>query len=320
MAKHPEIKVIVADVDGTLLDSKHKLADQTVDALKSAIEQGIQVILATGKTRVSSEGIYKRLGVETPGVFVQGMVLNYPDGTEKHLGALDADLLRRVITFAEDRGFQIVAYSGRRVLARRQTEVTIILTESYDEPTPEIVGPLQNIVDTVPINKLMFCGATPKQITHLRWQLEQMISGQARLTQALPEAVEMLPHGASKASALKVLFKELNIDPATVLAIGDGENDVEMIQLAGWGVAMGQGHPKLKAAAKAIVSTNDEHGVVEAVTKYVLKTAPSEEKVLVVESETPAVVEAVIEAAAEAATEVAEAAKEPAAKKKGASK
>lgn len=317
MAKHPDIKVVVCDVDGTLLDSKHKLADETVNALKKAIDQGVKVILATGKTRISSDSIYKRLGVETPGVFVQGLVLNYPDGTEKHLGTLDPDLLRRVITFAEDRGFQVIAYSGRRVMARQQTEVSIILTESYDEPKPEVVGPLQNVVNTVPINKLMFCGAAPEKITHLRWQLSHMIGGAARLTQALPEAVEMLPRGASKASALKVLFKELDIDPATTLAIGDGENDIEMIQLVGWGVAMGHGHDKLKAAAKAIVGTNDAHGVAEAVTKYVLKTPKVEEKVIVLDSTDEKVIDAVVEAATEA-SEKLEATEET--KKKGAPK
>lgn len=279
MPKHPEIKVVVTDVDGTLLNSKHKLSEKTADALKQAIAQGVQVLLATGKTRYSAGDIYKKLGVETPGVFVQGLVINYPGGTEKHLGTLGADLLRRVITFAEDRGFQIIAYSGSRVIARRQTAETITLTESYDEPRPEIVGPLQNIVDTIPLNKLMFCGASAIQITHLRWQLGHMIGGAARMTQALPEALEMLPNGASKASALKVLFKELNIDPAHVLAIGDGENDIEMIQLAGWGVSMGNASAKLKAVASAVVGTNDEDGVAEAVTKYVLKSERAGEPV-----------------------------------------
>lgn len=306
MGTHPEIKVIVTDVDGTLLDSKHKLTTKTADALKAAMKQGVKVILATGKTRHSANDIYKRLGEETPGVFVQGMVLNYPGGTEKHLGVLDADLLRRTITFAEDRGFQAIAYSGSKVLARRQTEVTIVLTEHYDEPRPTIVGPLQNVIDTTPINKVMFCGATPTQITHLRWQLGHMIGGAARLVQALPEAVEMLPHGASKASALKVLFKELDIDPASVLAIGDGENDIEMVQMVGWGVSMGHGHPKLKEVAKAIVGTNDTDGVAEAVTKYVLKQTPKDEKVVVVDAAAgEKVVDAVIEAAAEAKGEKA---------------
>jgi len=278
MPKHPEIKVVVTDVDGTLLNSKHKLTDKTVEMLKAAISQGVKVILATGKTRHSAGEIYKKLGVETEGVFVQGMVINYPGGTEKHLGVMNVELLRRVITFAEDRGFQIIAYSGGRVIARRQTAETILLTESYDEPRPEIVGPLQNVLDSIPINKLMFCGASPIQVTHLRWQFGHMIGGAARMTQALPEALEMLPNGASKASALRVLFKELSIDPAHVLAIGDGENDIEMIQMAGWGVSMGNGNSKLKDVANAVVGTNDQDGVAEAVAKYVMKTEVSTEQ------------------------------------------
>lgn len=308
--KHPEIKVVVSDIDGTLLNSEHKLTEKSVEAIKAAIAQGVKFILATGKTRHSATDIYKRIGAETPGVFVQGLALNYPGAKEIHLAQLDADLLRRVITFAEERGFQVIAYSGSRILARRQTAETIILTESYDEPRPEIVGPIQNILGTTPINKIMFCGATPQQITHLRWQLSHMVGGSVHLTQALAEALELLPKGASKATALKVLFEEQGINPANVLAIGDGENDLEMLQLVGWGVAMGNGNPRLKAIAKATVGSNDEDGVAEAITKFVLKPAPV--------VETPKPVEEVKEKPKKDAPKAAETpAAEPAAETKG---
>ncbi|NOG48930.1 MAG: HAD hydrolase family protein [Chloroflexi bacterium] len=170
MANQSDIKLVAIDVDGTIMSSKNKLTDKTADALKRAHEQGVHIVIATGKTRTSADVIYKRVGFTTPGIFVQGLVITYPDGTEKHLGTLDVDLLRRVITFVEDRGLQAIAYSGKRILARRMTTEARVLTEHYDEPLPEIVGPLQNLLDSTPINKVMFCGGSVEQITHLRWQ------------------------------------------------------------------------------------------------------------------------------------------------------
>jgi len=270
--KKSDIKLIVTDVDGTLLDSKHIMTERTEKALKAAMAQGIKVVLATGKTRRSVDDVIKRLDLKTPGVYVQGLVISHPDGSEQHLGTLDADLMRRVLTFIEDRGYQAMAYSGKRILVRSNTAEATILTEEYDEPRPEAVGPLVNIVDDVPVNKLIFCGREAKHITALRWQLTHLIDGDARITQALPDAIELLPFGASKATALKLLLKEIGIEPEEMLAIGDGENDIEMIQLAGMGIAMGNANPKLKAVADATVSSNDEDGLAEAIEKFVLKT------------------------------------------------
>lgn len=271
--KTAPIKLIVTDVDGTLLNSQHQLTERTEKALKAAIEQGVLVALATGKTRSSANDLIKRLGLKTPSIFVQGLVIAHPDGSEQHLGTLDPKLLRRVLTFTEERGFQSMAYSGRRILVRAMTAEARILTEQYHEPLPEVVGPLVNQLDDLPLNKVIFCGREPKHITALRWQLAHLVEGSARLTQALPDALELLPYGASKATALKVLLKDLKLNPEEVLAIGDGENDIEMIQLVGLGVAMGNANPKLKAVADAVVASNDADGVAEAVEKYVLKPA-----------------------------------------------
>lgn len=270
--KQANIKVIVTDIDGTLLDSKHELTERTEKALKAAMAQGVKVVLATGKTRRSVDDIIKRLDLKTPGIYVQGLVISHPDGSEQHLGTLDAGLMRRVLTFIEDRGFQAMAYSGKRILVRSHTVEATVLTEEYDEPRPESVGPLVNILEDVPVNKLIFCGREAKHITALRWQLTHLIDGDARITQALPDAIELLPVGASKGTALKLLLKEMGLEPEEMLAIGDGENDIEMIQMAGIGVAVGNANPKLKAVADATVSSNDADGVAEAVEKFVLKT------------------------------------------------
>jgi len=276
--KKSDIKLIVTDIDGTLLNSQHKMTERTENALKAAIAQGVKVVLATGKTRRSVDDIIKRLDLKTPGVYVQGLVISHPDGSEQHLGTLGADLMRRVLTFIEDRGYQAMAYSGKRILVRSNTVESTVLTEQYDEPKPEVVGPLVNIVDDVPINKLIFCGREAKHMTALRWQLTHLIDGDARITQALPDAIELLPFGASKGTALKLLLTEFGLEPDQMLAIGDGENDIEMLQLAGIGVAMGNANPKLKAVADATVASNDEDGVAEAVEKFVLKAPVVAEK------------------------------------------
>ncbi len=267
-----EIKLIAVDLDGTLLNSDHKISERTADALRKAVAQGIKVVLATGKTPFSGRDIVKQFGIDAPGVYVQGLAIVSPDGETKHLAQLDAALVRSVITFAEERGFDVIAYSGGQILIRAENEGARELTEAYGEIPPQVVGPLQNILDSTPISKLVFFKRhDARKITALRWQLGTQINGKARLVQALDDALEMLPLGASKGKALKLVLKDLGIDAKEVLAIGDGENDIEMIELAGIGVAMGNANPKLKAVAQHHVASNDADGVAEALERFVLK-------------------------------------------------
>lgn len=266
------IQLIAVDLDGTLLNSQHELTERTDKALKGAMDKGVQIILATGKTRGSALSVIARLGLTSPGIYLQGLATYNADGSLRHQTLLDKNIARRVITFAEDRGFTVVAYSGTRILTRKNNRDTAILVQ-YGEPDIEAVGPLQNILDTTPINKVMAVKkGEQRAVSALRWQLNMQLDGAARLVQAaLPDMLEIVPPGGSKGAALKTLLKDLQIPSESVLAIGDGENDIEMIQLAGIGVAMGNALPLVKNAADHITATNDADGVAEAIERFVLK-------------------------------------------------
>lgn len=265
------IQLIVVDLDGTLLNSQHALSERTEKAVKAAMAQGVKVILATGKARGSAKDIIAQLGLTTPGIYVQGLMVYNGDGTVRYQKTLDKSLIRKVITFAEDRGFSIMAYAGDDILVRRiNDDVRVVL--AYNETHPKEVGPLQNHIETMPINKIIAIkkGETRK-VNALRWQLSMQVEGIGRVLQAgVPDMLEVLPLGISKASALKMLLKDMDLRPEQVIALGDGENDLEMIRMAGIGVAMGNAAPSVKEAADYVVSTNDEGGVAEAIERFVL--------------------------------------------------
>lgn len=272
------IELVVIDLDGTLLDSNHRMSERSEAVLKQVIAQGVKVVIATGKTHASATDVIKRLNLDTPGIYNQGLVVVYPDGRAHSLHSLDPDLVRRVVTFAEDRGFVVVAYSLSRLLTRSESRDARELSEQYHEPMPEEVGPLQNLLEDIPINKLLLIRRfQARKVKALRWQLNSQLDGKARLVQALDDMLEVLPPKASKGAALRGLLHELGVPPERVLAIGDGENDIEMVQLAGFGVAMGNAAASLKEAADYVVSSNDADGVAEAMERFVLKpTADAE--------------------------------------------
>ncbi len=300
-----EIRAVVIDIDGTLLNGEHVVAPRVEAALKAAMKQGIKVVLATGKTRTAGLPYVEQFGLTTPGIYVQGLVVYNADGAITHQLTLDPALARQVITFVQDRGFGIAAYAEGRIIAPQRYEALESELTTRHEVAPDVVGPLQNLLGSTKFNKLIVWGDA-RGITALRWLLSHQIGSAGRLIQpGIRETLEILPPGGSKGWALKQILKDLKIDPANVLAIGDGENDIEMIQMAGIGVAMGQAIQQVKDVADYVTASNTEDGVAEALEKFVLdeplpQPEPVAEAVAEPEAQAP---ETPAEAAAEKSAE-----------------
>ena len=113
-------------------------------------------------------------------------------------------------------------------------------------------------------------------VDELRTALEAALEGEpARVVKALDWTLEILPAGTSKAAGLKLLLDELGIDTRGVMAVGDGENDLEMMRMVGLPVAMGNAKQVLKDAAAFTTATNAEDGVAKAIRQYALPRAPT---------------------------------------------
>lgn len=265
-----DIKAIAVDLDGTLLNSDHKISPRTVRVLKQAMAQGVQVILATGKTSTSREKPVRQLGLNTPGVYSQGLVLVDADGSVRFERTMDPAAARAVIAFAEAHDCDLIAVvaSGTRILANRAGALVDFVI-AHHEPTPDIVGPLSRLPADTRINKLVLL-TDPARIPALRTALAAQLNGSAELVRSMPQLLEALPAGASKGDGLRRLLESMGIDPRDVMALGDADNDLEMLTMVGLGVAMGNGNDRVKAAADFVTASNDEDGVAAAVERFVL--------------------------------------------------
>lgn len=264
----PAIKLIVLDLDGTLLNSQHEVSPRTEQAIKAAIEQGVQVTIATGKTYQSARHLIKKLGLTLPGVFIQGLVLQNADGSIRSSIAIDAETMLRAVEYAEAAGIPMAAYSEMRVFCGEHHPLLEIL-QDHHEPHPEYVGSLQGVIRDLPMQKLFMIGE-PEALAAAKRELSTRLGDAASLVMPMPNMLEVLPPGASKGAGLRRLIDELGIDPQHVMAIGDGDNDIEMLRLAGIGVAMGNAMPAVLEVADVVVATHDEDGIAEAIERFVL--------------------------------------------------
>ncbi|MGJ3241117.1 MAG: HAD family hydrolase [Anaerolineae bacterium] len=266
---------IVVDLDGTLLNDEHTLSERNQQVIKRAIEQGIQVIIATGKTRTSAEPIISTLGLETPGVFIQGLLLCNADGTVRQEHTLDSATARHAIQYAESQGFDVIVYSGNRLVCKQMSDAIEEIAK-FGEPMPEAIGSLINQVHQVKMHKLIIVGGNRRKLKALRWQLDQQIGDKVHFTDGgVLTSLEILPKGANKGQGVKALLRQLGANPENVMGIGDAENDVEMLQAVGFAVAVANAAEATKAVADEIVSSNNEDGVAEAIERFVLPDEPT---------------------------------------------
>lgn len=263
------IQLVAIDLDGTLLDDDHRVSPRNSRAIRSAIELGVDIVIATGKSRSSAVDLIEALGINSPGIYMQGLVTYNADGTARRRQAMDATVAQAVIALGEAHKFRAIVYSDTRSFALHPDAVTARLSEFGDPPAEEVPH-WRWVFRNSLIHKVVLYGKED-HVAELRTEIGRDLGGDVHVTRANIEGmIEVLPQGASKGHSLSILMKELNVAPENAMAIGDGENDIEMLQAVGTGIAMGNAHPLLKNVADDIAPGNDADGVAVALERHVI--------------------------------------------------
>jgi len=274
------VKLVATDVDGTLLDSRHCLPTENAMALRRCQDEyGIEVVIATGKARGPwAKDVLPALGLgqNCTAIFLQGLYVTRGDEVV-YERPMDKELLTLALEFHAShapRSGTVALYCGTEILCDTPDAQTDRLLP-YGEPVPSGRGNLlENVVGVTPVHKLLFLGLE-EDLAALRPALELALGDRATVVKAIDGMLEVLPPGASKGAALRMLLADRGLDPAAMLALGDGENDVEMLRLAGVGVAMKNAVQAAKDAADIVLDqSNDEAGVEAALERFVFSTKP----------------------------------------------
>jgi Cof subfamily protein (haloacid dehalogenase superfamily) len=264
------IKLVALDLDGTLLNTDHQLTTRTIQTIKAVQQSGTPVVLATGRPYVTSHIYHQALGLNTPGVYMQGLNIIDAAGGVLHERHLDDALTALVGDFSVKHGLTAMAYNPQHIFTRQRNHLTLQLQTYYESKHIELGEEFAQVGQKAYISKFIFIEPDREKMDRLRTDLSTLMQGRASVFTSQPEFLELLPLGASKGDGVAWLLRYLDIATDHLLAIGDGENDLEMIKLAGFGIAMANGNSKLKALAKHITLSNDEDGVAVALEKFIL--------------------------------------------------
>ncbi|CAO2816750.1 unnamed protein product [Amaranthus hypochondriacus] len=273
----PKFKYIFCDMDGTLLNSKSQISSANANAIKEALSRGVQVVIATGKTRTGAIDVLKtvdlvgRNGIvseSSPGVFIQGLLVYGIQGREIFKRNLDPDFCRQVFSYSLEHEIPLVAFCGDRCLTLFDHPLVNSLHDVYCEPKAEVMRSIEDLLAAAEVQKLIFLDTAERVAKTIRPYWSDATGDHASVVQAIPDMLEIVPRGTSKGNGVKLLLDHLGVTPNEIMAIGDGENDIEMLKLANLGVALSNGSEKTKAIADMVGLSNDEDGVADAIYRY----------------------------------------------------
>ena len=277
--KKPSICAISSDVDGTLLSYGQELHPITLDAVLKAIYQSksdtkekIQhFFAATGKSRAGAAGslgpIIGPLLYQCPGVYIQGLYCVDGDNNVLFEKKLPQSAIEAAETLVAEYGLSIIGYDGDDLYTTELTSEVIELSEFYGEPTVKQLtddGEIINLANYEHgLHKLLLMDENIERLSSvIRPKLEHLANAHdATVTQAIPTMLELLPKGCSKAYGVQKVCEALGINAETeLLALGDAENDVGMLQMAAIGVAVGNACPQARDAADFVIKERNDEG------------------------------------------------------------
>lgn len=265
-------ELIASDVDGTLLDDADRITPRTRAAINAAVADGAHFILATGRPPRWVHPVVDALGFAPMAVCANGAVI-YDAATDRVVAArtLSADVLTKL---AE------IAY---REIPGAGLAVERVGESAHDTATPQFVSSPGyehawlnpdntevSVADllSAPAIKLLVrkVGAASADMAA---QLAAAVGGTAEITYSTNNGlIEIVPAGITKATGVAELTEPLGISSAGVVAFGDMPNDLPMLRHAGHGVAMGNAHPEVLAAAAEVTAPNTDDGLARVLERW----------------------------------------------------
>ncbi|AQQ53926.1 Cof-type HAD-IIB family hydrolase [Planococcus lenghuensis] len=256
--------LIVLDLDGTLLTDEKVISAKTKRILQKAMAAGHQVMIATGRPYRASGIYYEELELTTPIVNFNGAFVHHPSDARwgVHHSPISLNVVHEVVESLHDFDFyNVVAEVKDDVYVHQHDEKLLNIFKFGD---PEVtVGDLRNYLKADPTSMLIHAPVEKVPLIHDHLNAVHAEAIDHRRWGAPWHVIEIVRSGMNKAVGLDRVAKSLDIPRERIIAFGDEDNDLEMIEYAGVGVAMDNAIDSLKSIANEITSSNNADGIAE---------------------------------------------------------
>ena len=269
-------KLVAIDFDGTLATDEKELTKKTIEVIKEASEKGVKIMISSGRSFYRLERFIDALGLRKENqctICLNGGII--VENTTKELlysKNLDTEEVEELIQLGKALKLPIMIYT-------KDTQYVETIPEVVRKNTKNLKGMHLKVVNFNQLNfnkpqnyiyKVCFIDK-PEKIIEKREQISKEILKKYEITSSVPEYLEIVKKGIKKSEAIKVVMEKYDIKKEEVMAIGDGENDIEMLDFAGLGIAMENASDFVKEFANDVTTSNNHDGVANAIEKYILR-------------------------------------------------
>ena len=252
-------RFVVLDLDGTVLDPEKRITARVAAAVACVREAGLRVVLCTGRMARSSEKYWRELRLRSPLIaYNGGMVKDLVDDRLLLHQPLDLRTTLEVAEFGRELGLNFQAYENDEMFVERDGEGVREYSRIYEVPY-RIVGDFRSVLREGATKLLVPC--VKEEIPALQGRLRERFGPRIMLTESEGKHIEVCHPAVNKAVAIQFVVEREGGRREEVVSVGDGANDVEMLQWAGLGVAMGNASERVKQAADLVIGPNTDDGL-----------------------------------------------------------
>jgi Cof subfamily protein (haloacid dehalogenase superfamily) len=263
-----KMKLIIADLDGTLVEKK-QVSDQTKETLKRLKEQGYLFTIATGRHMVATKELAKILEVDLPVICGNGAIIyDYKNDEIIRKEVLDPRTVEQIMDLCFLHQVSFLMYTTKYVVATEEAKDKIHAQIGYFDTHVVKKDQLKDYID-IGVFKILAIDEQQEKLMHIKKELSHL--NDIYMVQSRPIFLDIGHKDTNKGNTIKHLAKLLDVNIEDVLAIGDQENDIEMIKTAGLGIAMGNGHKNLKRVADDVTDTYEQDGFTKAIKKHIFR-------------------------------------------------
>ncbi len=263
-------KLVVLDIDGTLLNSKKEITEKTKNAIEKASKMGVKFIIASGRTPYGVMPIAEQINLKDIGGYILsyngGCCINCETGKPLYENFIANEHLKDIYDFAMEKNIPMLTYNN-----------DVMHTPNDNTKYLELEAKLNNLTIKKSDNFISECTFDfPKVILTDDGDILSNYVEEAKerfphleVLRSEPFFLEICPNGVHKATGIAKVIDILGVKREEVIAIGDGFNDLSMIEYAGLGVAMENAQQVVKDASNYITASNDEDGVCQVIEKFI---------------------------------------------------
>jgi len=267
-------KVAVFDLDGTLLNHDLEISSGNLDAIKKIRELGIKVVIATGRPEQLVKPYMDQLQYTDDLIMYNGSVIGHPFKEKRFFSkALDKKTVKEVIEYCEAFDILYMCYTKDMLISKPNFRVEFfeqrnLQLEEKNRSVFKDIGNKEDIYENYEINKILIIEKDDIRFEQVLIRMNECKN--VSIVSSQKGFIDINPLNTSKGDAVRRLTESMKVSKDEIIAFGDQDNDVSMLEYAGFSVAMANASAKAKAAADYITTSNDEDGVAFGLHEHIL--------------------------------------------------